>query len=274
MDIIKYLNSMLQNEGNIESPLPWYKGFKGKIYKENDVFITEGVIRRYNATTLIISELPIGVWTQPYKEFLETLIGSNKINSFLDKTTETEIEFHIKCPRLLIDKWIDHNDLIKIFKLKNYLKLNLTLFDEQNKLKHFRDVKSILKYFYTIRLLVYEKRHQQLLFNIEQQIVYLNNKVLFIKGVINKTIKVFQIPQQQVIEQLIAQRFKKYNDSFQYLLDIKIYHFTKEKVSELENSLDQHKQELKMLNKKTPSELWVSDLNKLQQHLQEQLFYT
>lgn len=69
-----------------EEMSPWYRGFRGAIEKigANKYSIT-GIYEIVDDTTMIISELPIGMWTQTYKEFLEeNLVGnSDKKTAFV-----------------------------------------------------------------------------------------------------------------------------------------------------------------------------------------------
>ena len=58
-------------------------------------FITTGVYKRVNDTTMEITELPIGKWTQPYKEFLETLMESNEIIDYKNNCDDTTVFFKI-----------------------------------------------------------------------------------------------------------------------------------------------------------------------------------
>jgi DNA topoisomerase II len=57
---------------------PWWYGFKGRIHgsEDNRSFITHGIYTFVNddACTVRITELPVGTWTQDYKEFLETML--------------------------------------------------------------------------------------------------------------------------------------------------------------------------------------------------------
>jgi len=60
----------------LESMLPWWRGFKGNIKKtaEHKYDVT-GIARKINDTTIEITELPIHKWTQNYKAELEAMIG-------------------------------------------------------------------------------------------------------------------------------------------------------------------------------------------------------
>ena len=65
---------------------PYYKGFKGEIEQLSiNKFRTIGVFERTNDTTVTVTELPIGIWTQNYKEHLEKLQSDEDVK--IDKKT-------------------------------------------------------------------------------------------------------------------------------------------------------------------------------------------
>jgi DNA topoisomerase II len=85
--IISYLKDVLENnkmelEHNIEKDIkidPYYEGFTGTIIPLDDVqdkYLFKGSYEVVKKDVLRITELPIGTWTEPYKEFLEKLIDS------------------------------------------------------------------------------------------------------------------------------------------------------------------------------------------------------
>ena len=60
---------------------PYYLGFKGSIVKaEKNSYISHGIYRWIDDATVEITELPIGTWTEDYKEFLENMITNNLNN--------------------------------------------------------------------------------------------------------------------------------------------------------------------------------------------------
>jgi DNA topoisomerase-2 len=71
-DIIKNLTSLINDEPM--TPMdPYYKGFKGEIIKVNEIgYQTKGVFKKISNTKIEIQELPVGRWTDDYKEFLES----------------------------------------------------------------------------------------------------------------------------------------------------------------------------------------------------------
>jgi DNA topoisomerase-2 len=84
LDILKVLRGhILAATGKLDKVphlmsdmMPWYRGFKGTITKlGKNRWITRGVYRRVDNKTIEVSELPIGFWTQDFKELLNILSG-------------------------------------------------------------------------------------------------------------------------------------------------------------------------------------------------------
>ena len=90
---------------------PCYYGFTGEIIvgsKEDGKYSVIGKIERTNDTTLVISELPIGRWTQDHKTFLEEMMtGTDKapsvISDFKENHTDTTVAFTITAAKENID---------------------------------------------------------------------------------------------------------------------------------------------------------------------------
>ena len=57
----------------IEMMHPYWRGFNGNVEKINDTTYETTGIYTIKKNKLLITELPIGVWTQNYKEFLEKM---------------------------------------------------------------------------------------------------------------------------------------------------------------------------------------------------------
>lgn len=59
--------------------LPWYKNYRGVIEPLGDSkYICYGEVSVLDDEKVEITELPIGVWTQTYKEsVLESMLGNN-----------------------------------------------------------------------------------------------------------------------------------------------------------------------------------------------------
>ncbi len=78
-NIVANLKHLLNDEPT-EPMHPWYRGFKGtvKFNEKKQNYIITGVYEKIDDDKLEITELPIGVWTQNYKEYLETLLEAGE----------------------------------------------------------------------------------------------------------------------------------------------------------------------------------------------------
>ena len=71
---------------------PLYNGFTGKIIQLNaKSYLTKGKYSLPDYKTIVIHELPIGVWTDDYKEFLETLLVDYTPPKKKTKTTKSTL---------------------------------------------------------------------------------------------------------------------------------------------------------------------------------------
>lgn len=84
LDVLKVLRGrILAASGKLEKAphmmsdmMPWYRGFKGTVTKlGKNRWITRGVYRRIDNKTIEVTELPIGFWTQDFKDLLNNLSG-------------------------------------------------------------------------------------------------------------------------------------------------------------------------------------------------------
>merc|ERR1712146_672422 len=73
MKIVENLENLM-NDKPIKKMKPWFMNFRGKIRKDNeDTYNIFGDYKVLDNNNIIITELPIGQWTTPYKEYLETI---------------------------------------------------------------------------------------------------------------------------------------------------------------------------------------------------------
>jgi DNA topoisomerase-2 len=261
--VISNLKKLIDSNGSAElSPMiPWYRGFKGTIVKETEhKFISTGLISRINNTTLEITELPIGRWTQVYKEFLETLIESNEIIDYKNNCDDTVINFKIILQKSVLDS-MSHEDLLKKFKLTSSISTsNIHVFDAELKIRKISCPEEIIFRFYNVRKDLYVRRKKYLVELLTSEYSVLESKIRFIKLVMDKKITIFNEKRDFIIKQIIDHSLRKVNGSFDYLLDMKISVFTLEKIQDLEKESMKMNTELETLKTTTVSKMWKSEL--------------
>lgn len=163
VDIVANVRRKLNSEDMLPMT-PWYRGFRGTIEKaEKDAFITKGIITQPDADTVEITELPIRMWTQSYKEQLEAWIAGNEktpvlIKDYSEYHTDTTVHFVIRLTEKAKDL-ISKDGLEKTFKLTSKVNTgNMHCFDAAGKIKKYASPEDIISDFYDVRLEYYHIR--------------------------------------------------------------------------------------------------------------------
>ena len=127
LDLAEQIRKWLEGE-DFDELLPWYNGFKGTIEKISSTkYVTIGCFHS-DGKDVIIDELPINMWTDKYKEFLEDLLEKKKLKSVKNYSTPTIVKFIIKPVK-------DFICTLESLKLKTYLHIsNMVLFSGTGKI--------------------------------------------------------------------------------------------------------------------------------------------
>lgn len=259
LDIIKELKKMIKKK--IKSSFnitPLYNKFKGLMYENN---IMQG--RLYineNSNRVIITELPIGTWTQTYKE---KLIENNKdIKEYSENHSDEDVYFDIILHEEIFKNLLENDNFLKYFKLLVKINLNnMVGFNANKDLKLYKNINEIMDEFYEVRLNAYDIRKKYQLGELTKKISILLNQVKFISDICNRTIKIEKKNKNELLE--ILSRYDKINNSYDYLINMHLYSLTLEKITELENKLEKEQKKFNtLLNTKT-EDLWLQDLQNL-----------
>jgi len=262
-NIVKYILNTLQGKPVRKDWLtPYYNGFNGVIEQDPEdsrKWIIKGVVER-SKNTYLIKEIPFTYDLSGYLKVLDSLEESKIIQSYRDLSDgDNLMQFEVKVP-----KDFDHENVLKVLKLEKPVTENYTCIDENNKIRIFDNAEEILKTFIKTKLDFLQKRKDHLLFSLTFQISVLKSKVEFVTRVINKKLKINNIPKEDIIKELSKIKdIIQVQDSYDYLLKMPIYSLTKEKVQELLDQLKEKETELNELAKKSPGNLWSDDISKL-----------
>ena len=155
--IIENLNILIKGGDEMVPMIPWYKGFKGTIVKESETdngstkFITTGVWKRLDNTSVQVTELPIGKWTQTYKEFLDSLVEENEIIDYKNNSDDMKVEFKIIMQKNVIDELINKELMVKKLKLTSSISTsNMHVFDSECKIRKVTSPEEIIYRFYIL----------------------------------------------------------------------------------------------------------------------------
>ena len=288
--IVRNLLNMMDDKP-LENMQPWFRGFKGTIdFKGvndygSEQYINKGVYKIIDDTTAVITELPIGKWTDDYKTFLETLLYDKNVDNkgnkqclmdFSNNSTEKVVHFTLKFKKedlsyLKVDDNFETTFKLTDSKYTNYS--NMHLYNNKGIICKYDNIEYIMKEFYLIRLVFYSKRKEYMLKSMKKELDVIEAKVRFIEGFISGEINILHKEDEEIEALLVENNFPKFgsgtidsdendnNYSYDYLLNMKIKSLTKKKVEELKKLFDSKMGLYNELQLKSEKDLWKADLN-------------
>ena len=277
IQIIQYLENMLTNQKELGTIDPYYKNFKGMIIPcdKNHKYLIRGKYEMMDNNQIRITELPIGTWTQTYKEFLETLFVSKDkcyIKDYSDMSTEANVEFIIQFYPGIIGKLLSEKHEYGLEGIEHYLKLsttqsttNMHLFNPKGKLTKYDTIYSIVDEYYSIRLEYYNKRKAYLIELLTKELATLSNKTKYITGVLNDTIDLRKKSKDEIYSLLEGKNFDKDMDtgSYNYLIKMPMDCVSEENIEKLTKEHNEKQKELDEITKSKTQDLWLGELAKL-----------
>lgn len=306
-EIVENLKRMLRGEEPTRM-IPWFKDFRGTVEElDSQRCIVHGEIANLGGNKIEITELPVRVWTQAYKEtVLEGMLASSEkspavITDYKEYHTDTTVRFTVTISEAKLAKAMEEG-LHKTFKLTSSLSTNsMVLFDHNGVLRKFEAVEEILREFFDLRLKYYTKRKQYLVGMIQAEASKLSNQARFILEKCDGRLVIENKKKKEMIAELQRKGFdsdpvkawKRVQDreaaleeeelqsesdqeevdlkgpDYDYLLGMAMWSLTKERKDELLKKRDEKNQELEELKKKTPENLWLNDLDEFLKKLDE-----
>jgi len=271
---------------------PYYLGFKGSIVKaEKNSYISRGIYKWIDDSTVEISELPIGIWTEDYKDYLENMITNNLNNlkyienHYTSKNIRFILHFNTNV-RQNIESNFDV--LFKLQSSKNLSINNIHLFNKDGVIQKYESAVEIIKEWAETRILKYFERKNYQLRNLEKEANILNNKMRFILDVINGTIQIMNKKLSEVTQRLIELKYEpivednidKNEDilseeniddakeinykNYNYLLKLPISQLTYDRKMILEKEFKELNDKLNILRNTNIEDLWLKDLTELE----------
>jgi DNA topoisomerase-2 len=270
IQIINYIKAKLSGKISLPKLKPYYRGFKGKIYKATEKrYIYKGIYKVLDGNRVHITELPIGVWTDDYKQYLETLIEkkNSPLRDFDDMSTDKEVDITLKLNKgvllSLLSKNLDYhcNDFEKKFKLfVTRTTTNMHLFDVNQRMKRYESPEEIIDDYIPVRLEYYRKRKEYKINQLEKIVKILHNKARFIEEQCSDVIDLRKKTGIMVKNMLISNQYDMVDSKFDYLTSMPISSVIEENILKLRNDRDKHLEVLKKLRVTTIKSLWKKEL--------------
>ena len=293
LQIINYLQNKLKCiEEEIEF-IPYYEGFNGEISKISDnKFLIKGKYEKLDTDKIRVTELPVGYWTDDFKEHLEYWInpGEDKngnkippiIKDYDDMSKDINVDFTITFVKGKLEELEnakgDHgcNGVEKLLKLyTTNTTTNMHLFDSNDILQKFEKVSDIIDAYYDVRLDLYQSRKECMIKQLERELMRLSNRVRFIKENLDGSIDLRKKKNDVIIELLESKQYDKMSDSsdgeptYKYLTKMPMDSVTEENVEKLNKEHSNKELELQTLQNTSINTMWLRELDVLKEEYLE-----
>jgi DNA topoisomerase-2 len=282
LDIISYLKSKLEGEKqpSFQEFVPYYEGFKGTIKKigETNRFLVKGKYENLGGDKIRVTELPVGLWTDDFKEYLEQLAETTDKNGkkvipivkdYDDMCKDTTVDFVITLAKgkvqelesIVLENGL--NGLQKQFKLFSTISTNnMHLFDANDKLKKYASVPEIIDDYFGTRLHLYHKRKQHQIDAISKLLLVLSNKCRYIEENLEGTIDLRRKKKEEVVDLLTKKAYDlvEGDTEFKYLTKLPMDSVTDENVERLKKEHSLKSVELEEIKAKSEETMWMEEL--------------
>ncbi|KHN98182.1 DNA topoisomerase 2 [Metarhizium album ARSEF 1941] len=306
-DIVKNLRRRMgrldgddTEEKPFETMTPWFRGWKGSPeaagpdrYKFNGIAYQND----QNPNEIIITELPIRMWTDDFKAKLEKVIsgtdGPTWIKDYKEFNDHKTVHFEIMVDEKHLPKILEEG-LLERFKLtKQVATSNMVAFDTRGQIRKYEKVEDILEEYYVYRLQMYDERKQHWLQVYFNDLEKLKNQYRFIKEIIDGDLIVGRKKKAVLVSELRDRKYKAFppggqkekttddetNESdkedgdgddkvtaagardYDYLLSMPIWSLTEERLEKLKEAINRKKGEIDDLSAKSEKDLWCEDLD-------------
>ena len=267
-DVIEMVENWIDNKCQ-KSIIPWYRDHLNRIEKVSDTkYESIGEMKKEGKSgkeKYIITELPVNVWTDNYKTFLEKLYEDKQIKNLKNYSTPYKVHFEFENNK----EWKKDDDWnLDNLKLKSNINTtNMVVFLENDKLKRMDDIESILDTFCKKRMEMYTIRKGKQLEVLKNKRDVSKNKCRFLKEVIENKLDVFRVKEVDLINRMEKDKYLKIDDSFDYLLNMHMRSFTEEQLLKLQNELDDILKKIKTLNDTETKDIWKNELSELKKYI-------
>lgn len=275
---------------------PWFRGFKGEVIANGpDRWKFTGIIKQTKDNEVEISELPVRMWTQDFKEKLEEILKAEKSPSFIkdyrDYNTHEDVHFDVIMDEKHMKAALEEG-LEERFKLsKTMATSNLVAFDPEGRITKYASVDAIMEEFYAYRLRFYQLRKDHMLSELNKDLKKLSNQARFIKIIIDNKLTISRKKKPVLIAELKSLNFDAFPkkedasksgeleklvddegddeqedetlqaSSYDYLLGMALWSLTQERVERLQRQIGEKEVEINELLEKSKEDLWRADLD-------------
>ena len=254
------------NTGDIKNRIglkfPEFNGTVEKDKEEPNKYAVNGVYEKRGKTQLIITEVPYGFDRESYVKVLDGLEEDGDIVSYEDQCDKTGFKFEVKLKQNTSAIW-NKSKIINKFKLSKSMTQNLTVIDQNGKLREYEDARQLVKDFCDYRSGILQQRIDLRTKEEQERCRWLNVKMQFIQAVLDSKIEFKNKKKKDVTQQIYEETHALNETDIDKLLRINILSLTDELVKDLAKESKEAQKNLKFWSKEIPKNQFIKDLEEI-----------
>ncbi|EAL2698580.1 hypothetical protein AZ702_08745 [Campylobacter coli] len=257
--VIKYI------KGKKVDLKPYIAGFKGTVELVEDASSNNtqwnfiGVVE-VNKNKAIITEIPPFIEYTKYLEILDNLVETKKIKNYKDLSDQRNQEFKFEV--LFFDN-ISKEKAIDILKLSKRETEIYNALDENNQVRTFKNIESIIDYYIDVRKRFLVKQKDFDLKVLENDLNINVQKLRFVKLIIDSELQIMKRSKKDIELDLESKGFIKFDGNYDYLLKLPIHSFTNETFEKLVQNAKEIKTKFETLKNLDTFKNYVESLDSI-----------
>ena len=290
LEVLRNTRRLVRGEA-LRPMRPWFRGWRGRIAVDDDGqnFTSSGIARWDGGRKVEITELPVGVWTNSYKQHLEKLVAKNLVQHFTEDHTDIRVRFEVTLRTRppapppaaggssdmvsvvsAIGRGVRTHDLPpalhKAFNLSRRHNMhNMHLFSGDDRCTKFAGFEAIMAVHHRMRLACYERRKAYQLEQLRARMETLEERARFVEMVVADRIVIKGVPKPALLDELANRH--RFADPAR-LLALPLAQITQTEVEKLRREVGEARRQHADLLATSHQQLWLRDLDALEAELQ------
>jgi DNA topoisomerase-2 len=280
-DVAASLRALIDSVNPMTEPLPdlkpWFRGFTGAIEADGDKLRlrSRGILKRTGNLELTVSELPLGMWTEDFKEALEAFIEKRpEAKGYVNRSTDATVCFIVTFSNkdALDGLLAQEPSGSGLTKLEMELKMtgnrsllstsNMHLFNGDGQIRKYDTVNDIMRDFFSVRLAAYEARKAAQLEAMCHDALVLEQKVAFLGLVTGGDLQLHQRDSGNELDaELESHGLARIDGSYKFLLGMAMSSMTRDRKAALEAELVVKRAAIVDLEGRSARQLWNGDID-------------
>lgn len=258
--------AIIAGAADVPPLVPHNEGFKGRLEITAKGVQSTGTFEREDDTTLVVTELPIGRWTESFMTELKESGGAGATSSKVlpppasvqNLSTDTAVRVRIAFTEPI--SGLSDEQIASALKLSTSVSsTHMYLFDHNGKLKKYGSFAEIVREHAAARLDLYDKRKAYMLAELQRKCHALAQKIKFVKLVVDGVL-VFRGQDEAQITQELRDVHAFEENMLDQLMDMPFRSCTAAQITKLQAEEAKCREAAAALEAKTRGDLWEEDI--------------